>query len=112
MFWGCVASISDYSKPRPVTFRKSMLGPCLPSQNEFKISAYEATILVSRDSQKSILIGKGGEALKGLGIMARQKLSEFLDREVYLQLLVKTDKNWRQNIDTLTRLGYIESDYN
>jgi GTP-binding protein Era len=56
-----------------------------------------ATIYVERDSQKAILIGRGGEALKRLGTKARQKIEAFLERPVFLELLVKVKAGWRKD---------------
>ena len=75
------------------------------------LSAIEAEIVVDKDSQKAILIGKGGGKLKELGIQARLKLEEFLQRKIFLSLRVKVDSDWRRNKDTLARFGYIESDF-
>ena len=66
----------------------------------------EAVIFVNRKTQKSILIGKGGSAIKQLGIDSRKKIEEFLDKKVFLQLLVKVRENWRDNEVLLKRLGY------
>jgi GTP-binding protein Era len=74
------------------------------------LSVIEATILVSRDSQKAIVIGKGGEALKALGVAARARLEEFLGRRVFLQLYVKTDKDWRSSAEALVKYGYVAND--
>jgi len=71
----------------------------------------EANIVVSRSSHKSILIGKGGVALKELGTVARLKLEAFLDRKVFLQLRVKLDEDWRNKDDSLRKYGYIDSDF-
>lgn len=68
-----------------------------------------ATIYVERDSQKAILIGKNGEALKQLGKMARAKLEPLLGTRVYLDLWVKVLKNWRKDEDALKRLGFDSS---
>jgi GTP-binding protein Era len=65
-----------------------------------------ATIFVERDSQKAILIGKGGQALKKLGEMARADLEQVLGTRVYLDLWVKVLKNWRTDARALKRLGY------
>jgi GTP-binding protein Era len=65
-----------------------------------------ATLFVERDSQKGIVIGKNGEVLKKIGISARQKIEELIERKVYLRMRVKVRKNWR-NDDTFLRLfGY------
>lgn len=65
-----------------------------------------AEIVVERDSQKSIIIGKGGEAIKKLGSIARKAIEEFLDHEVFLELRVKVRKNWRSDENQLKSFGY------
>jgi GTP-binding protein Era len=65
-----------------------------------------AIIVVERDSQKGILIGQGGSALKRLGQLARPDLEELVGTRVYLDLWVKVWKNWRKNDSMLRRLGY------
>jgi GTP-binding protein Era len=70
---------------------------------ERNLTYIAATLFVERDSQKGIVIGKGGGALKKIGIDARQKIEELIGRKVYLQLRVKVRKNWR-NDDTALRL--------
>lgn len=67
-----------------------------------------ATIFVERDSQKSIVIGKRGAALKQLGKQARAELEAMLGTQVYLDLWVKVMKNWRKDENALRRLGYEE----
>jgi len=59
-------------------------------------------ILVERESQKGIVIGKGGGVLKEVGIKAREQLAE----GVYLELFVKVDRDWQQRPAALNRLGY------
>ena len=65
-----------------------------------------AEVIVERDTQKSILIGKNGVALKSLGERARTEIERFLGHPVYLELDVKTKADWRQNKRTLSELGY------
>jgi GTP-binding protein Era len=65
-----------------------------------------ATIYVERDSQKGIIIGKQGSALKQLGQEARHEIEDLLSSKVYLELWVKVLKNWRKNEAALRRLGY------
>ncbi|HED07647.1 MAG TPA: GTPase Era [Ignavibacteria bacterium] len=65
-----------------------------------------AEIIVERQSQKGILIGKGGAALKKLGQIARKSIEEFLEREVYLELRVKVRQNWRSDENFLKSFGY------
>jgi GTP-binding protein Era len=64
------------------------------------------TIYVERPSQKAILIGKGGAAIRDLGIQARAKIEEFLDQRVFLQLWVKVLPKWRKSPLELRRLGF------
>ncbi len=65
-----------------------------------------AVIYVERDSQKAILIGRGGQALKKVGMRARQEIEEFLGRPVYLELWVKVKPKWRKNEAFLKEIGY------
>jgi GTP-binding protein Era len=65
-----------------------------------------ATLFVERDSQKGIVIGQGGEKLKKIGIDARLKIEELLERKVYLRLRVKVRKNWRNDEAALRLFGY------
>ncbi|GAB4292399.1 MAG: GTPase Era [Ignavibacteriaceae bacterium] len=65
-----------------------------------------AVILVEKNTQKGIIIGNGGKAIKKLGLNARKAIEEFLGREVFLELYVKVEKNWRSNEKVLKRLGY------
>ena len=65
-----------------------------------------AEIVVERDSQKSIIIGKRGEAIKKLGSIARKTIEEFLQHEVFLELRVKVRKNWRSDENQLKSFGY------
>ena len=65
-----------------------------------------AVIYVMRDSQKGILIGKGGAALKKLGTEARIEMEDFFQKKVFLQLLVKVDPDWRESRRELRKFGY------
>lgn len=67
-----------------------------------------AVIYVERDSQKGIIIGKGGEKIKKVGIQARQDLEKFFDKKIYLELFVKVEKDWRNRENKLRQFGYIE----
>lgn len=66
-----------------------------------------AEIIVERESQKPIIIGKEGKSIKRLGQLARKAVEEFLQREVYLELHVKVKEKWRSNEKFLKTLGYI-----
>jgi GTP-binding protein Era len=65
-----------------------------------------ATILVSREGHKGIVIGKGAEMLKKIGSYARKEIEDLVGTNVYLDLKVKVNKNWRDKADMLTFLGY------
>ena len=65
-----------------------------------------AVILVDRDSQKGIVVGKGGQVLKTVGQSARLELRELLDARVHLELWVKVKDNWSDSEQDLLRLGY------
>ncbi|KAB1062147.1 GTPase Era [Salibacter halophilus] len=77
-------------------------------KEEKDIVRTRAEIYVERDSQKGILIGKGGKALKQVGIDARKDIEAFVGKQVFLDLYVKVDKNWRSNANKLKRFGYIQ----
>ncbi|MFH1612430.1 MAG: GTPase Era [bacterium] len=68
----------------------------------------KAIIWVERISQKGILIGKNGDALKQIGILSRKQIENFLEKKVYLELWVKVKKNWRKDKQMLKQLGYGE----
>jgi GTP-binding protein Era len=63
-------------------------------------------ILVERDSQKGIVIGRGGQMLKRIGTMARRELETDLGTKVFLELRVKVQRDWQRDPVVLTRLGY------
>ena len=65
-----------------------------------------AVIYCERDSQKGILIGKAGSALKRVGSQARRDIEDFLQKQVFLQLFVKVDRDWRSNTGRLKHYGY------
>lgn len=66
----------------------------------------DATIYVERDSQKPIIIGKGGQKLKQIGINSRREIEDLLGEGVNLKLWVKVQKNWRRDPLFLSRVGY------
>ena len=65
-----------------------------------------AVIYCERDSQKGILIGKAGSALKRVGSQARKDIEDFLQKQVFLQLFVKVDRDWRSSTSRLKHYGY------
>ena len=70
-----------------------------------KLHRIFASIFVERDSQKAIVIGKGGLKLKEIGTEARKELEAFFGRKIFLELHVKVKKNWRDDEETLRTLG-------
>ncbi len=67
-----------------------------------------STIFVERDSQKGILIGKGGSMLKKVGTDARKDIERFFGKRVYLEMFVKVESNWRNRESKLKAFGYVE----
>ncbi len=88
----------------------------VPYSTEVVIASYEeldthdsisAEIIVERESQRGILIGKGGAAIKEIGMRARKDIEAFLLRRVYLELHLKVREGWRDNEDWVRRFGYM-----
>ena len=73
---------------------------------EENIVRISAVIYCERDSQKGILIGKAGSALKRVGSQARKDIEDFLQKQVFLQLFVKVDRDWRSSTSRLRHYGY------
>lgn len=67
-----------------------------------------AVVYVERDSQKGIIIGKGGAKLKRVGIAARRDIETFFGKRVFLEIFVKVEKDWRNRENKLRSFGYIE----
>ncbi|MGM9802637.1 MAG: GTPase Era [Muribaculaceae bacterium] len=67
-----------------------------------------AVIYVERDSQKGIIIGQGGKKLKHLGIDARKDIATFFGKNIYLELYVKVERDWRNRENKLREFGYID----
>jgi len=87
----------------------------IPYSVEVAVESYEETaslirinalIFASRESQKVILIGKGGSSIKKTGTMARADIEAFVGKKVFLDLSVKVNKDWRDNDTMLKRFGY------
>ncbi len=74
-------------------------------KEEPEITRITAVIYVERDSQKGIVIGKGGAMLKQIGTLARQDAEKLLGTKIFLQLWVKVKKGWRENENMLKNLG-------
>jgi GTP-binding protein Era len=87
----------------------------IPYATEVLVEAFEETgnlvkisavIIVERDTQKGIIIGHGGQALKKIGTEARHDIEAFLEKKVFLQLFVKVEKDWRNKETKLRIFGY------
>jgi GTPase len=72
-----------------------------------KIDRIRAIILVMRDSQKGIIIGDKGSAIKKLGIEARKDIEKFIGKQIFLEMFVKVDPDWRDKEGALRKYGYI-----
>jgi len=75
-------------------------------KEEKDIIRIRAIILMERDTQKGIIIGHKGEAIKKLGTLARKDIELFFEKKIYLQLYVKVEKDWRDRDNTLKQFGY------
>ncbi|QRM89370.1 GTPase Era [Lacinutrix sp. WUR7] len=73
---------------------------------EEKIIRIRSVIMVERETQKGIIIGHKGAALKRVGVEARKDLEKFFGKQIHLELYVKVNKNWRSNQRQLKRFGY------
>ena len=71
-----------------------------------EIDRISADIIVNRKSQKGMLIGKNGKAIKNLGIKARESIESFIGKQVYLDLHVKVREKWREKENWVRNLGY------
>lgn len=87
----------------------------IPYSVEIVVEAYKeepeiihiaANIFVMRETQKMIILGKGGQAIRRLGTDARKDIEAFVDKKVFLDLTVKVNKDWRDNDRQLKRFGY------
>jgi len=77
-------------------------------KEEANIDKIYAYIIVERDSQKGIIVGKNGEGIKKIGMEARKDIEAFIQKRVFLDLRVKVEENWRKNELKLKRWGYLE----
>ena len=87
----------------------------VPYSSQVEVDTYEelphiinirAQIIIERDSQKGILIGKGGAMLKKIGREARKDIENFVGKQIFLETFVKVDKDWRANELKLKKYGY------
>ena len=77
-------------------------------KDESKILKIYSVIMVERESQKGILIGHKGNALKKIGTQARKEIESFFEKKVFLDLKVRVNKNWRSSDSELRKFGYIQ----
>ena len=77
-------------------------------KEEEHVTKIRAVILTERESQKAILIGHQGSALKRMATSARKEMEAFLGRKVFLETFIKVDPDWRNNLNRLKSLGYWE----
>jgi len=75
-------------------------------KDEEKIIRIQVDIMVERESQKGIIIGDKGTSLKKVGVQARKDLEAFFGKQIFLELFVKVDKDWRSNESRLKNFGY------
>ena len=73
---------------------------------EEDIIRIRSVIMVERESQKGIIIGHKGQAIKWVGIEARKDLEKFFGKQIHIELFVKVNKNWRNDSNQLKRFGY------
>lgn len=91
----CEVIIEEFKEPKP--------------NDKKQLIRISATICVERESQKGMVVGKGGVKIKDVGIEARKQLEEFLQEKVLLKLNVRVDKNWRKDESKLKAFGYLKS---
>ena len=93
-----------------LNYKEEIPYSCEVAVEEFKEGAerydISAVIYVMRDSQKGIIIGKGGQSLKKVGTQARIDMEDFFQKKVFLKLFVKVDADWRESKKELRRFGY------
>lgn len=89
-----------------IPFSTAVTVESFKEQEEKNLIVIHATIQVERDSQKRIVIGKGGQKLKQIGQRAREEIEVFFGKRVFLELWVDVVRNWTQDPQALSRLGY------
>ena len=93
-----------------LTYKEEIPYSCEVVVEEFKEGAerydISAVIYVMRETQKGIIIGKGGQSLKKVGTQARIDMEDFFQKKVFLRLYVKVDADWRESKKELRRFGY------
>ena len=90
---------------REIPFSTAVVVEAFSEDEEKKLIKIAATIIVDRESHKGIMIGAGGGMLKEIGTAARLELEEILGWRVFLELLVKLERDWTRNPRKLQELG-------
>lgn len=89
-----------------VPFSTAVVVDSFTERPEKGLVSISATIIVEKDSQKGILIGRRGEMLKRIGTLARKDMERLLDTKVYLELFVRVSRDWRDDRRMLKEFGY------
>ncbi len=98
--------LEQYSKEVPYSCQVVIENFKQEEKDGKQFTRIEAIIYVNRKTQKAIIIGKGGQAIKKLGIASRESIQEFLGHQIFLQLYVKVRDGWRDDETKLRRFGY------
>lgn len=106
--YSCEVLIAEFKERKREPAAAKQMDPqnIQKQKSEARKDFINAEIVVEKDSQKAIIIGKNGAAIKKLGQTARQSIEEFLGREVFLELRVKVRNKWRSNENMLKSFGY------
>lgn len=104
--------ISEIIREKILKILKEEVPHCVAVQvtsykDEGKDVSIEASILVEKDSQKAIVIGRGGQMIKKIGTNSRREIEQVIKKHVFLELIVKVKESWRDNEKLLNELGYI-----
>ena len=111
----CEVVVDTFIEPKPIDNESEQKQQRLQQQRgggrrqrPTNKTVIKASIFVERDSQKGIVVGKGGQQIKEVGIVAREKIEKFLGCAVILELSVKVQKDWRKKEDALKQFGYLK----
>ena len=107
-FWVCeiVREKIIHQSYQEIPYSTAVTVEAFEEHPEKNLVIIKGTIHVERDSQKKILIGKGGQKLKKIGEAARKEVESFMGTKVFLELWVKMERNWTRDPRALDRLGY------
>ncbi len=107
-FWVCeiIREKVIHQSYQEIPYSTAVTVEAFEEHPEKNLVIIKGTIHVERDSQKKILIGKGGQKLKKIGEAARKEVETFMGTRVFLELWVKVEKNWTRDPRALDRLGY------